>query len=351
MSKKRKYVILTLVVGFALLLVLYTGKHKAIESDPLGDSGFDSSYDSGGSWDSGSSSSWDSSSGSGGGGSVAEDDVETLKEYFSDGITLEAYWNFFKSGDHFKMFFTEMLFHGFMFIFIYFMVKNKKKALTYFGITSGILFFFPFVYLFIIEFVGVMILGFKVGNKPQSRMNVDYTEMDLSNTDIDPETVHKEIYDIYVRIQEAWMNFTLDSVKDSLSDELYNQYVAQLDTLKVKNQRNVMSDFEYLLCAIKGVQEVNDTQILEVILKVKCKDYIIDDNTKKVLRGNKNKVHTYTYELHLERSRDTSVNNCPNCGGQLDPKGNAVTCPYCNSKIVRKSKNLVLRKKQMLIQD
>ena len=31
MSKKRKYVILTLVVGFALLLVLYTGKHKAIE--------------------------------------------------------------------------------------------------------------------------------------------------------------------------------------------------------------------------------------------------------------------------------------------------------------------------------
>ena len=103
MSKKRKYVILTLVVGFALLLVLYTGKHKAIESDPLGDSGFDSSYDSGGSWDSGSSSSWDSSSGSGGGGSVADSDAETLKtsyynldreakKLFKDAFKYYDYW-------------------------------------------------------------------------------------------------------------------------------------------------------------------------------------------------------------------------------------------------------------------
>ena len=59
----------------------------------------------------------------------------------------------------------------------------------------------------------------------------------------------------------------------------------------------------------------------------------------------------YNYELHFERSKDTVITKCPNCGADLDPKGQNITCPYCNSKIVRKSKNLVLRKKEMILQD
>ena len=351
MNKKTGCVLLVIVMCFTLFIVFYKSPVKESISTP--DSGFDSSYDSDSS-DFGYSSSWDSDSSSGGSGrSVADIDHEVIKEYFGSGFTLKNYWKFFKSWDHFRMFFQEMFFHSFLFFCIYFLVGKKKSMLIYYGIASFILFLFPFVFLFIGEFFA-LIIGFLFGNRKKKKMsntNIDYKDIDLSPYRIDPDTIHQEIYDIYVRIQEAWMNYKLDDVKDSLSDELYNQYIAQLNTLEVKNQRNIMSDFKCLNCAIIGIDEKEGTQILDVRLKVNCRDYIIDDKTKKVLRGDKRKLHTYNYELHFERSEETVVTKCPNCGAELDSKGQNITCPYCNSKIIRKSKNLVLRKKEMISQD
>ena len=87
------------------------------------------------------------------------------------------------------------------------------------------LFFFPFITLFIIEFFATFIVAFAFGknqSKSNFNPNIDYKDIDLTPYGIDADTIHKEIYDIYVRIQEAWMNFKLDDVKDCLSDELYN---------------------------------------------------------------------------------------------------------------------------------
>lgn len=352
MNKKTGYVLFSIAMCFVLFLVFY--KNPKEENILTPDSGFDSSYDSGGS-SSSSSSSWGGSSSSGGGSSVVDEDSAIYKKYFEEGFTFKNYWKFFKSGDHFRMFFQEMIFHGFLAVCIYFLTDKKKSVGIFFGIATVILFFFPFGLLFVAEFIITTIFMIIIGRKkkPGSNFdpNIDYKDIDLTPYGIDPDTIHQEIYDIYVRIQEAWMNFKLDDVKDSLSDELYNQYVAQLNTLEVKNQRNVMSDFKYLMCAVMDIEEKDGTQILDVRLRVNCRDYIIDDKTKKVLRGNKRKLHTYTYELHFERSVETVINKCPNCGAELDPKGQNITCPYCNSKIVRKSKNLVLRKKEMILQD
>lgn len=354
MKNKKRYLLIAFVMIFSLFIFMYLFPPKDYSEKPTPDSGFDSSFDSGGS-DFGSSSSWDSdSSGGGSGRSIYDDNKERLDKYFNDGITINNYFKFFISIDHFIMFGIDMLFHSFIILCCYFILNKSKKILYYYIISSIVLFFFPFITLFIIEFFATFIVAFVSGKKKlksNSNLNLDYKDIDLTPYGIDSDTIHQEIYDIYARIQEAWMNFKLDDVKEILSDELYNQYVAQLNTLEVKNQRNVMSDFKYLDCAIIGIEEKDDTQILDVRLKVNCRDYIIDDNTKKVLRGDKRKLHTYNYELHFERSKDTVITKCPNCGADLDPKGQNITCPYCNSKIVRKSNNLVLRKKEMILQD
>ncbi len=354
MDKKSRYVILTVMLVVPLFLIVYHGPEKEIP--PTGDSGFDSSYDSGGGGG-GSSSSWDSSSGSGGsnGPSVAEEESVIYKKYFDDGITFDSYWRFFKSGDHIKMFLMELFFHSFLTFCIYVLSGKPSWMKKYYIIVAVILLFVPSVYIFLVEFLGSFIYVFSKNKKEKVVNNIDpninYVEIDLTPYGIDPDTIHQEIYDIYVRIQEAWMNYRLDDVRDCLSDELYNQYAVQLDTLIAKNERNVMKDFKYLMCAITNIEEKDGTQILTVTLRVKCRDYIINDQSKKVLRGNKNKILTYTYELHFERSKETTVTTCPNCGSKLDPKGNGVTCDYCHAKIVRKSSNLVLRKKEMLHQN
>ena len=355
MKNKKSLLLIIFVMMFSLFLFMYLFPPK--EYSPAPDSGFDSSFDSGGS-DFSSSSDWGSdSSGGGSGKSIATQEREVYDEYFSDGFSFKNYINFFFSLDHLWMFGLEMFIHSFIFLFIYFTSDNKKKAWIYYGIVAGILLFIPSVTFVIIEFFGMFIRVFKFSSKERKRLNgeanfdYNFDDCDLTNTGLDADKIHKEVYDIYVKVQEAWMNFTLDDVKDILSDELYNQYITQDDTLKVKNQRNVMSDFKYLICAIRKVEEKDNTQIINTVLQVQCKDYIIDDNTKKVLRGNENTINTYTYELEFEKSKDTVITKCPSCGADLDPKGQSVTCEYCKAKIVRKSSNLVLRKKRMLRQE
>jgi len=353
MDKRSRYVILVVMLVVPLFLITYHPQEKEIP--PTGDSGFDSSYDSGGS---SSGSSWDSGSSSSGGGSgrsVADEEEEIYDKYFNDGITLDNYWKFFKSGDHIKLFLIELFFHSFLTFCIYFLVGKPKWMKKYYIIVSILLIFIPSVYIFVIEFFSsipyVLIKQKREDKNNNINPKVNYTEIDLSKYGIDADTIHQEIYDIYVRIQEAWMNYRLDDVRDCLSDELYNQYAAQLDTLISKNQKNIMKDFKYLMCAITNIEEKKGTQIITATLRVKCRDYIINNETNKVLRGNKTKILTYTYELHFEKSKETSVTTCPNCGSKLDPKGQGVTCDYCHAKIVRKSSNLVLRKKEMLHQN
>lgn len=51
-----------------------------------------------------------------------------------------------------------------------------------------------------------------------------------------------DAYHIYRQLQVAWMNFDYDKIKELVSDEMYNMYVNQLETLKVKNQKNMMEE-------------------------------------------------------------------------------------------------------------
>ena len=74
--------------------------------------------------------------------------------------------------------------------------------------------------------------------------NVEYTQSeralifkrDQGNIN-SKEEFKKERYNDYVSIQEGWMNFNYQLLRDKLTDELYNQYEMQLETLKTKNQK------------------------------------------------------------------------------------------------------------------
>ena len=47
------------------------------------------------------------------------------------------------------------------------------------------------------------------------------------------------VFEKYKDIQIAWMNFDYNTLRSKLTDELYNQYAMQLDTMKVKNEQNI----------------------------------------------------------------------------------------------------------------
>lgn len=165
---------------------------------------------------------------------------------------------------------------------------------------------------------------------------------------IDEKEVLNDAYNIYVRIQEAWMNDCIESVSDILSDEMLNQYETQLTTMRVKHEQNVMNSFKFKGGYICSFSENDDSYKISVILKVKCKDYLINKNTKKVLRGKKYKKNYYVYKLVFLKSFN-GLKTCPNCGAELQ-SGGGVYCPYCSSKIIVNNGNMIMIDKKMMRQ-
>ena len=142
------------------------------------------------------------------------------------------------------------------------------------------------------------------------------------------------------------MNFNYEGLKESLTDELYNQYIMQLDSLKVKNEKNIMKNFTLQHSSVINVREENGTLIVDVEMIVSFIDYI--EQNGKAVRGSKGeKVHQQYVMTFVMVPKP--VNYCPNCGAQLEDSASQV-CPYCRSNITRVGNKWVLSKKQSIRQ-
>lgn len=205
--------------------------------------------------------------------------------------------------------------------------------------------------LAIIVFGLIVFLIIKIFGK-KSTVNAVYLDKtkDLKDEDIikiipcfNRKEFIKDRYNDFVKIQNNWMNFDYDTLRKMLTDELYNQYEMQLDTLKVKNEKNVMDGFELKDAMITNIVKNDDKVTVTTEFVIEFYDYITLN--EKVVRGNKNNKMTVHYEMifvcNINKSNDKK---CPNCGAPLDDSASNV-CTYCGSVITSLSDKWVLSKK------
>jgi DNA-directed RNA polymerase subunit RPC12/RpoP len=303
---------LTAILSFVLTKDL---DYKSLSTD----SGFDSSWDSGGS-DFGGSSSYDSyssshdssSSSSGSGSSYTPTETEELI-----GILLTY---------GFLIGFMILLAYLFMILLAYLLKKGNPTQDERYAIKE-------------LQ---------KMSNQPLTDEEIAL----LAKYGCEKEKLLKDCYDVYVKIQEAWASNDIDEAKDVLSNDLYNTYKGEINVMKMRKQRNAMSDFHYCSGAIKSlIEDKGDTLNIKVFLNVTCKDYLINTLTNAVIRGNSSKINNYYYEMQFILSKsDDVLKNCPNCNAKIDEGSPSVTCEYCGSSIVKKSNKLVLTGKRMIVQ-
>lgn len=284
---KLKKVTIYLILFLTLVVGANTIKITKVDAD----SGFDSSYDSGGSSWGGSSDSWDSSSS----------------------------WDSSDSSSG----------------------SGKPASLTSLMIV---------VVLFIVVFV---IENEISKRKTEKKQIIKSKDMDLDLiSKIDPNLnlyeFKNEAFNIYKDVQEAWMNLDDGKIRTLTTDELYNMYSMQLDTLRVKNEKKIMKEINLVTASLTNLKIENNIETATVIMTVNCYDYIVDSQNK-VVRGNdKNKIEI-TYELTYIKSVGEKVNKCPNCGAEINDD-NSTTCEYCRAIITRNTSKWVLSKKQSLNQ-
>lgn len=162
------------------------------------------------------------------------------------------------------------------------------------------------------------------------------------------EEFNFKAYQIFYDVQMAWMNFDYNKLKELLTDELYNNYIMQLDALKLKNHKNTMKGFELIETCLSSLKEENDKYIAEVYLQVKFYDYVENVKTGMILRGTPNRKLNNIYKLTFIRTKEESnnINVCPQCGAHVEGNSTGI-CEYCKSKLVNDNYNWVMSKKEI----
>lgn len=167
--------------------------------------------------------------------------------------------------------------------------------------------------------------------------------------DFNPEEFKNKTYNIYMEIQKAWMNFDNLNLRNLVTDEMYNMYLDQLELFKINNKQNIIEFFNLSNFEIIGMDYDDKNISITANYEILCNDYIIDIDSKAVLKGSSNEKVVYLYEMVFVRSIIASDNNnfCPNCGAPTNNKASK-KCNYCNSVIVSSNHDWVLSQKRVL---
>ena len=208
------------------------------------------------------------------------------------------------------------------------------------------------IFIIVVVFIVYTIVKGNINNTIEPTTSQIYkrlSEEDIRKTlpDFNKEEFLKNSYNIFIVIQNAWTNFDYDTLRQYLSDELFNTYKSQLRVLNTKKQKNMMHNFVKYDMDITGINKVDNKTALTVELIVSFYDYVVDKDDN-VVRGSRNRKLTNHYELTFicSENKKKKNNKCPNCGAPFSNK-NSNVCPYCGSTIVSEHYDWILSKKEV----
>lgn len=213
-----------------------------------------------------------------------------------------------------------------------------------------------FIGFFVFSFLCIII--HRRSDKIFSSSESNYYDLDenyIGDSDLEikqffPNLTERELidllYDKFVKIQVAWMNFDYESLKKLCSNELYYSYQSDLEVLKSNHGQNIMNGFEILAGNINGIKKDGDYLIINMYLHASFYDYVIDTNDQHIEKGdNQKKLHNQ-YHLEFIVNVHTQNSECPSCGAAIDSDDGE--CPYCHTVIDRTYSDFVLNRKTKL---
>lgn len=155
---------------------------------------------------------------------------------------------------------------------------------------------------------------------------------------------------LFIKLQQAWTARDWETIRTFETEDLFEQHKNQLQGYINNKQINVMDRICVNYAHLYHYTKEGDKEILTVRLNSRMADYIIDETTNKVIKGDKQTERVNTYLLTFIRKDGvktmpgtTQVNttNCPNCGAPTKITSSG-KCEYCGSVLTTGEYNWVL---------
>ncbi len=156
--------------------------------------------------------------------------------------------------------------------------------------------------------------------------------------------------EVFMKIQEAWTTKDWKPIRPFESETLFNQHKQQLDEYIRLKKTNVVEKITIKHCSLHSFRQDGDKEVLTVFLNAMMRDYVIDDETKKVLESDPNRDWYMKYEMVFNRKagvktdpgkKGNTITNCPNCGAPTEITSSG-QCAYCGSVITNGEHDWVL---------
>lgn len=155
------------------------------------------------------------------------------------------------------------------------------------------------------------------------------------------QMIVSKVNNMFMRLQLAWMNKKWEEARPFENDALFNTHKMQLDQYTANKRTNRIEDIAILNTDVLRYYEAGEFEYLDVFIKARFIDYVIEDETGKLIKGDKFRPVHMTYVWKLVRKQGVATNNehveataCPNCGANISIN-QAGRCEYCDSIVTK----------------
>ncbi len=145
------------------------------------------------------------------------------------------------------------------------------------------------------------------------------------------------VKEVFITLQDAWSNRDFEKCRPFEKEELYAQHIAQIQNYKDRGLINKMDRINVNRSYLFKYTTDAQYEYLTVYIQSRMSDYIIDERTGNVVKGDPNAEYEMKYLYTFIRKigvltdpakSNNSVVACPHCGAptQITSAGK---CEYC----------------------
>jgi tellurite resistance protein len=154
----------------------------------------------------------------------------------------------------------------------------------------------------------------------------------------DQPAFYKKVDGAFYKIQEAWQQKNLKSVRQFISDGVYQRFEAQFLMMNALEQSNTLSDVTLHERLIVSAENDGNFYILHVRLSASNTDNFESKRFKQLNSGgyeSYTEYWTFVKKVGAQSGKDIySSSNCPNCGSSIENKlGEVSKCGSCGTQI------------------